>query len=118
MSIFSKNKSINGQNYTIVETSKHKEKQVILDYMKYYGIAIEKIDRGEIMFYMIRKISDNFSNDELRRLTNNIISFFEYYIIIPPKTRQMCGYRSLDEAYSALKYLYEIMENKTLDSEF
>lgn len=105
-------------NSTIIETSKHKKKQVVLDYMRYYGVAIERENRGGVEFYMIRKVNNDFSNNELMKLTNNVISFFEYYIIIPPKTMQMSAYRTLDEAYSALEYLYQIMQNKELDSDF
>lgn len=117
MGIFRKSNHNNNKN-NIITTSKYKEKQVVLDYMNYFGIGIEKIHNSGIEYYMIRKISDKFSNSKLKQLTDNNISFFEYYLIIPPKTKQMAAYRTLDEAYTALEYLYNVMKNSKLDCDF
>ncbi len=104
-------------NQRIINHSNHESKQKIIDYMSYYGIAIVAAPTGYGGdFYQIKHINDKFSIHKIQELTGYSIQCAYGYINL--KGRQVMYYRTLDDAFSTLKAIYNLMNNKSLDADF
>lgn len=104
-------------NQKIINHSNYESKQKIIDYMLYYGIAIVATPTGYGGdFYQIKHINDQFSIHKIQELTGYSIQCAYGYINL--KGRQVMYYRTLDDAFSTLKAIYNLMNNKSLDADF
>lgn len=97
--------------------SEHKEKETIIEYMLYYGIAIVEVPAGQGgKFYMIKQVNDQFDIYKLQELTGYNIQHAYGYINLKGENKSY--YKTKEEAFSTLKRIHDLMEANPLDAEF
>lgn len=109
----------NQRRNRVIDHSKHESKQRIIDYMMYYGVAVVEVSTGygDEVFYMIKKINDEFDIHKIQALTGyNIQCAHGQFINL--KGREIMYYPTIDDAFSTLERIYEFMEHKPLDTDF
>lgn len=97
--------------------SGQKEKEAIIEYMLYYGIAIVEVPAGQGMkFYMIKQVNDQFSIYKLQELTGYNIQHAHGYINLKGENKSY--YKTKEEAFSSLKQIHDLMEANPLETDF
>jgi len=97
-----------------IRTSKHPEKQQILDYMDNLGITIMEY-KGIYLF----KAHYDGGLYEFYKLFNYRITTRDGFVIVKGENgRSISSYSSLSEAYDMLKKLYNIVINTPSDNDF
>lgn len=97
-------------------TSKDPLKQKVIDYMSSYGVQIKK----HAMFYYLAAV--NIKNPTAFMQQTGYHGIIHYSTVCikkdPPYGKTIDVFATLDEAYKAIEYLYNIMISPKSDADF